>query len=66
MANGLLLMQQTYSYTIEEWASDISMAAAAGIDGFALNIGNDYWGWDRVVDAYAAAKSFGPSFKLFM
>jgi glucan endo-1,3-alpha-glucosidase len=42
------------------------MAAAAGIDGFALNIGDDDYMWAHVSDAYAAAKAFGPSFKLFM
>ena len=31
----------TASFTIDDWKSDIQLAQANGIDGFALNIGND-------------------------
>lgn len=59
-------MWQTYSYTETTWASDIEQAAAAGIDGFALNMGRDDWQPDRVATAYAAAKAFGSNFQLFL
>jgi glucan endo-1,3-alpha-glucosidase len=55
-------LQDPSSYT-----NDISLAAAAGIEGFALNIGpvsmND-WMPDRVSKIFQAAKQF-PDFKLF-
>ena len=31
----------TAAFTIDDWKSDITAAQANGIDGFALNIGND-------------------------
>ncbi|ODO07533.1 glucan endo-1,3-alpha-glucosidase agn1 [Cryptococcus wingfieldii CBS 7118] len=58
------MVGNTYSYTSSNWASDIASATAAGIDGFALNIGSDSWGSSRVSDAYDAAGSSG--FKLFL
>ncbi|ODN83711.1 hypothetical protein L202_01805 [Cryptococcus amylolentus CBS 6039] len=59
------MVGNTYSYTQSIWASDISQAYAAGIDGFALNYGSDSWQTSRIADAYAAAKAQG-SFKLFL
>lgn len=53
-----------YSYTQATWASDIALALAGGIDGFALNVGNEAWEPARVADAYSAA--VGTSFKLFL
>lgn len=41
------------------------IAAANGIDGFALNMGGDSWEPARVADAYAAAEAQG-NFKLFL
>jgi glucan endo-1,3-alpha-glucosidase len=41
------------------------MASAAGIDGFALNFGRDYWQPAQLASAYAAAEAHG-SFKLFL
>ncbi|EIW68225.1 hypothetical protein TREMEDRAFT_44661 [Tremella mesenterica DSM 1558] len=58
------IVGNTYSYTQSTWADDISMAASAGIDGFALNMGSDSWQPARIADAYAAAQAHG-SFKLF-
>ncbi|KAH0840502.1 glucan endo-1,3-alpha-glucosidase agn1 [Fonsecaea pedrosoi] len=34
-----VIVGNTYSYTQANWATDIATAAAAGIDGFALNVG---------------------------
>ncbi|GFZ50872.1 Endo-1,3-alpha-glucanase agn1 [Saitozyma sp. JCM 24511] len=57
------MVGNTYSYTQATWASNIAQAQAAGIDGFALNMGIDSWQPDRVADAYAAASAVG--FKMF-
>lgn len=59
------MVGNTYSYIQSIWANDISLASAAGIDGFALNYGIDTWQPARIADAYAAAKAQG-SFKLFL
>lgn len=56
---------QTYSYARATWADDIRLAAANGIDGFALNMGRDSWEPARVADAYAAAEAQG-NFKMFL
>ncbi|TXT07365.1 hypothetical protein VHUM_03085 [Vanrija humicola] len=55
----------TYSYTPSDWSGDVSTAKAYGVDGFALNMGNDYWGPAQVDAAYAAAEAQG-GFKLFL
>ena len=60
------MVGNTYPYTESTWLSDIQTAAAAGIDGFALNMGSDSWQPDRVADAYSAAESYGTDFKLFL
>ncbi|KAJ6563942.1 glycoside hydrolase [Mycena capillaripes] len=51
-------------YTQADWANDIALAAATGIDAFALNIGTDSWTDTQLALAYAAARS--TSFKLFI
>lgn len=51
--------------TQSSWATDIALAKAAGIDGFALNMGSDYWQPARVADAYAAAAAAG-GFTVFL
>ena len=33
----------TVDYTTDDWTEDITQAHAAGIDGFALNVGIDNW-----------------------
>ncbi len=58
------MVGNTYPYGVSDWASDISAAQAAGIDGFALNMGSDYWQPARVADAYTAANAAG--FKVFL
>jgi glucan endo-1,3-alpha-glucosidase len=58
------MVGNTYSYSQSNWATDISKAQDAGIDGFALNMGIEDWQISRVSDAYAAAA--GTGFKLFL
>lgn len=45
------MVGNSYPYTVENWASDIALAKASGIDAFALNVGTDSWQPDRVADA---------------
>ena len=45
------MVGNTYPYTQDDWASDIQAAHAAGIDGFALNIGTDDWQPGQVASA---------------
>ena len=55
----------TSAYTPGLWEQDISLAKAAGIDGFALNIGpKDSWTEPQLDAAYNAADSLG--FKLLI
>ncbi|KAG8908649.1 hypothetical protein FRB99_004937 [Tulasnella sp. 403] len=53
------IVGNAYSYSPSQWASEIKMASAQGIDAFALNIGYDSWQPDRVQDAYNAAAAAG-------
>jgi hypothetical protein len=53
-------------YTETDWYNDIKAAAAALIDGFALNIGNDDFTDTQLSNAYSAAEKFGNNFKLFL
>lgn len=47
-----VIVGNTYPYTVQDWEADINLAHAYGIDAFALNVGADTWGPDRVKDAY--------------
>jgi glucan endo-1,3-alpha-glucosidase len=58
------MVGNTYTYTKADWTTQINAAKAAGIDGFALNMGSDSWQPARVADAYAAAVAAG-NFKMF-
>ncbi|PSR74813.1 hypothetical protein PHLCEN_2v9527 [Hermanssonia centrifuga] len=60
------MVGNTYPYTQDDWTSDIQAAHAAGIDGFALNIGSDDWQPTQVASAYQAAAASGTDFKLFI
>ncbi|KAG8831973.1 hypothetical protein FRC17_002259 [Serendipita sp. 399] len=60
------IVGNTYPYTQADWKVDIQLASARSIDGIALNVGRDSWQAARVADAYAAAKSLGTSFKMFL
>ena len=53
------IVGNTYPYTYNTWLSDMSLAMAGGIDGFALNMGTDSWQSARIADAYNAAQSCG-------
>lgn len=59
------MVGNTYPYGKADWAKDITIAKAAGIDGFALNMGSDWWQVDRVADAYRAAAEAG-GFTMFL
>lgn len=48
------MVGNTFPYTVDDWANDISLAYANGIDGFALNVGSDDWQPARVADAYVS------------
>ncbi|KAJ3553146.1 hypothetical protein NM688_g3772 [Phlebia brevispora] len=56
----------TYSYTSKDWVEDVRAAHAAGIDGFALNVGTDSWQPTQVASAYQAAEQSGTGFKMFL
>ena len=58
------MVGNTYPYTVDDWADDMSLAGKAGIDAFAINIGPDSWQADQVKNAYQAAEQ--SNFKLFM
>ncbi|KAI5809829.1 putative alpha 1,3-glucanase, GH71 family [Peziza echinospora] len=50
----------TASYNQDTWTADINAAKAAGIDGFALNIGpTDAWTETQLDNAYAVADKLG-------
>ncbi|PBK97687.1 hypothetical protein ARMGADRAFT_961288 [Armillaria gallica] len=60
------MVGNTYPYTSDDWAEDISLASASGIDGFALNVGVDDFQKGQVAAAYDAARQSGLNFKLFL
>ncbi|KAI0339342.1 hypothetical protein BDW22DRAFT_1361896 [Trametopsis cervina] len=60
------IVGNTYNYTVNTWAADITLASSKGIDAFALNVGSDNWEPSQVANAYAAARSLGTPFKLFL
>ena len=45
------MVGNTYPYTQDDWKTDIEQAHAAGIDGFALNIGTDEWQPKQIASA---------------
>ncbi|KAF8895521.1 glycoside hydrolase family 71 protein [Infundibulicybe gibba] len=60
------MVGNTFPYVLQDWADDIALAHASGIDGFALNTGRDAHEPDRIADAYEAARQSGLDFKLFL
>ncbi|KAL7413970.1 glycoside hydrolase, partial [Mrakia frigida] len=56
----------TYSYEYNTWISQIQLAIAGGVDGFALNVGTDSWQTGGLDLAYHAAASSGTGFKMFL
>ncbi|KAH8824975.1 glycoside hydrolase [Flagelloscypha sp. PMI_526] len=59
------MVGNTFPYTQQDWADDMALASANGIDGFALNYGPEEFNNDQLDNAYAAAAQF-PDFKLFL
>ncbi|WVQ85054.1 hypothetical protein IAT38_007218 [Cryptococcus sp. DSM 104549] len=53
------------TYQPSDWIADINLAKSKGIDGFALNIGVDWYSQDQLDMAYAAAEGMD-DFKLFI
>ncbi|KAL0961058.1 hypothetical protein HGRIS_006046 [Hohenbuehelia grisea] len=60
------MVGNTFPYTKQDWADDVALAHASGIDGFALNYGRDEWQPARIDDAYEAARNSGLDFKMFL
>ncbi|KAH8096821.1 glycoside hydrolase family 71 protein [Cristinia sonorae] len=60
------IVGNTYNYSVSNWATDISLAAAKGVDAFALNVGVDSWEPGQIANAYKAAQNYGSTFKLFL
>ncbi|KAF8515356.1 glycoside hydrolase family 71 protein [Hysterangium stoloniferum] len=60
------IIGNTFNFTPSIWLNDITMAHAAGIDGFALNVGNQPWEPSQVRSAYDAAQASGKLFKMFL
>lgn len=59
-------MSNTNEYGVSDWENDISLAQAANIDAFALNIAvNDTTNGASLAYAFAAANNLGSTFKLF-
>lgn len=58
------MMGNSYNSNYGTFTNDIKLASSYGIDGFALNIGPDYWQPDRISQMFSASTQF-PSFKLF-
>ncbi|KAI9058333.1 glycoside hydrolase family 71 protein [Trametes sanguinea] len=55
----------TAAFTVDDWTSDIQLAQANGIDGFALNVGNDPFTNTQAQNAYQAAEQLNSNFKMF-
>ncbi|KAI9731806.1 MAG: hypothetical protein M1834_004595 [Cirrosporium novae-zelandiae] len=60
-----MIVGNTASMAYNDWKNDITLAKAAGIDGFALNIGGDPYTAGSLVNAYTAAIEVG-EFKMFI
>jgi len=58
------MMGNTYPYRPANFRTDIEDAIEAGIDGFALNLGQDSWAPARVETMFSVASEF-PQYKLF-
>ncbi|CUA67565.1 hypothetical protein RSOLAG22IIIB_07439 [Rhizoctonia solani] len=59
-----VIVGNTYNYTPDKWASDITLASSKAIDAFTMNVGSNDWQPARVLDAYNAAQKVAPNFKL--
>ena len=62
-----VIMTNTRAHTQSTWEQDITLAQAAGIDAFALNMGyTDPYVPTQLAHAFAAAEALGSHFKLFL
>jgi glucan endo-1,3-alpha-glucosidase len=59
------MVGNTFTYFQSDWEDDMRAAKSQGIDGFALNMGSEFWEPNHVQTAYRAAEVVG-DFKLFM
>ncbi|KAJ7109754.1 glycoside hydrolase [Mycena crocata] len=59
------MVGNTFPYTLQDWTDDINLATASGLDGFALNVGPDDFQTTQTNNAFQAAETLGPNFKLF-
>ncbi|KAJ7761493.1 glycoside hydrolase [Mycena maculata] len=59
------IVGNTFPYTLQDWTNDMTLAAASGIDGFALNVGPDDFQTTQTINAFQAAEALGTNFKLF-
>jgi glucan endo-1,3-alpha-glucosidase len=56
------MVGNVYPYKLDTWISDMNLAKSAGIDGFALNLGQggaNSWQRARIGDAFTAAGTVG-------
>ncbi|PVF94205.1 putative mutanase [Serendipita vermifera] len=56
------MIGNTYPYKLDTWISDMTLVKDAGIDGFALNLGQGgpkSWQRARIADAFTAAQTVG-------
>lgn len=60
------MVGNSFSATVASWTTNIQLAQASGIDGFALNAGNNDWQPTQVANAYQAASNLDSGFKLFL
>lgn len=58
------MIGNTYPYHPDAFRKDICDAISTGIDGFALNLGQNEWTQARVATFFTVSRDF-PSFKLF-
>ncbi|KAJ7459880.1 glycoside hydrolase [Mycena latifolia] len=59
------MVGNTFPYTLQDWVDDMNLAAASGLDGFALNVGPDDFQTTQTNNAFQAAEQSAPNFKLF-
>ncbi|KAG8895863.1 hypothetical protein FRB99_000309, partial [Tulasnella sp. 403] len=60
------IVGNAYSYTPDQWRSEILSAHSQGIDAFALNFGYDSWQPGQMQAAYDAAAASGVGFKMLL
>ncbi|WBW72422.1 glucan endo-1,3-alpha-glucosidase Agn2 [Schizosaccharomyces osmophilus] len=64
VAHFMMGLTSTYQQADFEW--DINNAIGYGLDGFALNFGNDSWMMEKLQLVYKAADAVNKNFKLYL